>query len=54
VVKKTERIQNVVINANMEVIMARSHFRARLLHPLVLFRHKKPLRKKEQVDLDWA
>jgi hypothetical protein len=36
-VKKTERIQYMVDNANMKVMRARSHFRARLWSPLVLF-----------------
>jgi hypothetical protein len=45
-VKTTKPIQYVVVSANMEVVMARSHFRARLWSPLVLSHHKKALRKK--------
>jgi hypothetical protein len=36
-VKRTERIQCTVDNANIKVMRAKSHFRARLWSPLVLF-----------------
>jgi hypothetical protein len=35
-----EKIQYTVFNANMEVVMVKSHFRDRLWSPLVLFHHK--------------
>jgi hypothetical protein len=52
-VKATEKIQYTVINANMEVMMTRSHFRDRLWRPLALFRHKKILQKNGH-QVDWA
>jgi hypothetical protein len=36
-VKRTERIQYTVDNTNTTVVRVRSHFRARLWSPLVLF-----------------
>jgi hypothetical protein len=49
-VKTTEKIQHPVINANMEVVMARRHFVldlgvhwcCRLLKQVLLFHHKNP------------
>jgi hypothetical protein len=35
-----EKIQYTVVSANMEVVIVKSHFRARLWSPLVLFHHK--------------
>jgi len=45
-VKTTERIQYTVDNANTKVMRARSHFRARLWSPLVLFHDENSVRKK--------
>jgi hypothetical protein len=39
-VTAVEKIQYTVVSANMEVVMVKSHFRARLWSPLVLFHHK--------------
>jgi hypothetical protein len=44
-VNTTERIQYTVVNVNTKVVRARSHFRARLWSPLVLFHHESSLRK---------
>ena len=41
-VKKTERIQYAVDNANTKVVRVKSHFRARLWSPLVLFDERVP------------
>jgi hypothetical protein len=49
----TETIQYKVVSANMEVVIARSHFRARVWSPLVLSHHKKALRTKEH-QADWT
>ena len=49
--KTTERIQYMVDNANMKVMRARSHFRARLWSPLVLFHGENSVRK---VQADWV
>jgi hypothetical protein len=45
-VSATDKIQCKVDNANMEEVIARSHFRDRLWSPLVLFHHVNPLSKK--------
>jgi hypothetical protein len=45
-VKTTETIQYTVDNANTKVMRARSHFRARLWSPLVLFHGDNSVRKK--------
>jgi hypothetical protein len=47
-VKTTVNVQYTVINVNMEVMMARSHFRAQLCSPLVLFHHKKKTLEKKR------
>jgi hypothetical protein len=39
-VTAVEKIQYTVVSANIEVVMVKSHFRARLWSPLVLFHHK--------------
>jgi hypothetical protein len=42
----TDKIQYKVDNVNIEVVMARSHFRDRLWSPLVLCHHEKSFEKK--------
>ena len=51
--KTTERIQYAVDNADKKMMRARSHFRARLWSPLVLFHGENSMRKKCIGQPDW-